>query len=184
VTRCSRGTRRACVAALQRALEEGACVAIDRCNFDADQRADFIAAAAALHHQARRSQAATLGRLQRSWAPGLASARGRGLACAHCTKPHHACMRMSPDDVQVFAGIRVWMALVAGALRCARGGSQSCSGYLGHTAPAIEMRCGAAANLPVPHANAGAGGLLPGLRACACERARCASSHAMPGLQA
>jgi len=78
------------VAALQRALEGRACVAIDRCNFDADQRADFIAAAAALHHQARRASAATLGRLQRSWAPGLASACVRGLACARCTKAHHA----------------------------------------------------------------------------------------------
>ena len=34
------------MAALRDALQQGACVAVDRCNFDEAQRADFIAAAA------------------------------------------------------------------------------------------------------------------------------------------
>ena len=40
-----RGSRAACVAALREALQQGACVAVDRCNFDEAQRADFVAAA-------------------------------------------------------------------------------------------------------------------------------------------
>ncbi|KAK9838363.1 hypothetical protein WJX81_007271 [Elliptochloris bilobata] len=40
-----RGSRAACVAAQRDALRQGACVAVDRCNFDEAQRADFVAAA-------------------------------------------------------------------------------------------------------------------------------------------
>lgn len=40
-----KGTRQQCVSAARRALQSGASCVIDRCNYDADQRKDFVALA-------------------------------------------------------------------------------------------------------------------------------------------
>ncbi|KAK9830245.1 hypothetical protein WJX72_010530 [[Myrmecia] bisecta] len=47
-----KGTRAQCVAAAIKALQAGSCVLVDRCNFDVQQRADFVALAQQLGAQA------------------------------------------------------------------------------------------------------------------------------------
>ncbi|MEW5313612.1 MAG: hypothetical protein WDW38_005166 [Sanguina aurantia] len=45
----SPGTRKQCLSAARRALSSGDCCVIDRCNFDPDQRGDFLQLAASMH---------------------------------------------------------------------------------------------------------------------------------------
>ncbi len=68
-----RGTRAQCVAAARRALGAGRGALIDRCNFDAAQRRDFIALAQQLRCQVRLAAAYTKSVCIDSWCKSVPS---------------------------------------------------------------------------------------------------------------
>ena len=93
-----KGTRPQCVAAARRALVGGCGALIDRCNFDADQRRDFVALARELQCQARCWQSA--------------NAASAAMPCrATCLPVRRACCVTDSDrrdtDLQAFQVARI-----------------------------------------------------------------------------